>query len=114
MIAKDIIFSDGFSKLSAEARLFYLYLCVDTDDWGFVSAPMGVARICGLGTRVTNRVLEELDNAGYIFRINDVICIRHFNKHNSNLRKDRRKDTLYSAEKSVLKEDENQIYQLKK
>lgn len=54
--------SDEFLKLSQQAQLFFLYLCIYADKEGRVRNPKALAR----GLSIPEQTIDELKNQGYI------------------------------------------------
>ena len=101
MFDKDLLQADSFVDMDIEARLLYVYLCLNADDDGFVASPKGVARLAGLPPAS----IEKLAQGGFIKQFESgVIVIREWWLHNY-LKNDRYKPTLHSKEKELLSFD---------
>ena len=104
----EIVDTDLFLEMPQSTQNLYFHLGMRADDDGFVSNPKKIVRTIGaneddLKILVTKKFIIPFETG--------VIVIRHW-KINNYLRKDRYIETIYKKEKSLLKEDENGIYNL--
>lgn len=105
MFTNAITDSDLFLEMSLSAQALYFHLGLHADDDGFVSSPKRIARSVGCN----EDDLKLLVAKGFVICFDSgIVVITHWNLHNS-IRKDRRKDTFFKTEKSLLSL-ENGIY----
>lgn len=98
MFSRDIMQSDSFVELSAEARLLYVYLNLNADDDGFVENPKGVARlsVCDYTS------IEELKTSNFVIECRaGLFVVVHWMLHNY-IQSDRKHETRFTKEKSCL------------
>ena len=108
MFAKTIVTSDAFLDMPATARCLYFTLCMFADDDGFVNNPRSVMRQCGahdddMKILIAKKFVLIFDSG--------VIVIKHWRIHNY-IRGDRKHETKYREELSMLKVDEDGNYSL--
>lgn len=105
MFTNTITDSDLFLEMSLSAQALYFHLGLHADDEGFVSSPKRIVRATGCN----EDDLKLLIAKGFVICFDSgIIVITHWNLHN-NIRKDRKKITLYEAEKALLSLD-NGVY----
>lgn len=98
MFTNTITDSDLFLEMSLSAQALYFHLGLHADDDGFVSSPKRIARSIGCN----EDDLKLLIAKGFVICFDSgIIVITHWNLHNS-IRKDRKKDTFFKAEKALL------------
>ena len=98
MFTNAITDSDKFLEMSLSAQALYFHLGLHADDDGFVSSPKRIARSIGCN----EDDLKLLIAKGFVICFDSgIIVITHWNLHNS-IRKDRKKDTFFKAEKALL------------
>ncbi len=98
MFTNTITDSDLFLEMSLSAQALYFHLGLHADDEGFVSSPKRIVRATGCN----EDDLKLLIAKGFVICFDSgIIVITHWNLHN-NIRKDRKKDTFFKAEKALL------------
>lgn len=108
MFSMDIIDTDMFLEMPATAQLLYFHLSMRADDDGFVSAPKRILRLTG----ASEGDLKTLFDKDFVIPFQTGICvIKHWKIHNY-IQKDRYRETIYTQEKDMLKEDTNGVYEL--
>lgn len=109
MFSKTVTESDDFYfDISVEAQAFYLHLCMNADDDGFVNTYRKILKMLNLSTDV----LQELIDARFVIYFESgVIAIKHW-KINNYIQKDRYKETVHKTEKSTLFLKKNGAYTL--
>ena len=106
MFSMDVIDTDVFIEMLRDSRLLYYELCMRADDDGFVSSPKKILKIVGC----SEEDLKLLIDKNFVIPFSSgVVAIRHWKVHNY-IQKDRYKETIYTIEKSLLKQGENGIY----
>ena len=94
--------------MSLSAQALYFHLGLHADDDGFVSSPKRIARSIGCNEDDIKLLIAK----GFVICFeNGIIVITHWNLHNS-IRKDRKKDTLFKAEKALLSLDDGTYSEL--
>lgn len=106
MFAKTIVNSDAFTDMPLSAQALYLHIAIEADDWGFVNNPKAIRRSVGaseddLRLLVAKRFLIAFDSG--------VVAVKHWLVNNY-IQADRRHQTKYQAELSMLFVDENKSY----
>lgn len=109
MFAKTIIDSDAFLDMPLSAQALYFHLSMRADDDGFINNPKKIQRMIGssdddLKLLVLKRFIIPFESG--------IVVIKHWKIHNY-IRGDRKKDTVYPEEMSLLCEKENGAYSLK-
>ncbi len=108
MFSKEITTSDLFVDMPASTQLLYFHLGMEADDEGFI----GNARMLGRAYGASNDDLKLLQAKGFIIVFESgVTVVKDWNLNNQ-IRKDRLKQTIYQAEKSLLTLDNTGVYQL--
>lgn len=98
MFTSTITDSDLFLEMSLSAQALYFHLGLHADDEGFVSSPKRIVRATGCN----EDDLKLLIAKGFVICFDSgIIVITHWHLHN-NIRKDRKKNTLFEAEKALL------------
>lgn len=106
MFSKDIVTTDKFVEMPTTAKLLYFDLGIRADDDGFVGSPRQVMNI----SRASEDDIKVLISKGFVIPFESgVIVITHWNISNQ-MRKDRRKETIYIEEKNTLFLDESGCY----
>lgn len=106
MFAKSIIDSDTFIDMPTSSRLLYFDLSMRADDDGFVNSPKKIMKMTG----ASQDDLKMLIVKSFIIPFESgVVVIKHWKIHNY-IQKDRYKETMYTEEKSLLYEKENNEY----
>ena len=106
MFSKDIVITDKFITMPATSRCLYFELAMQADDDGFVSNPKIILRMLGFN----EADLKILIINEYVIPFESgVVVITHWKQHN-NIPKDRYTHTIYTKEKSLLKEGKNKEY----
>lgn len=79
LLSKSLIFGTEMSKMSTKARLLYIAIVMDADDWGVVDVD-GPLRYAD----ATLSELNELVDAGFIFntRLPNFCLVRHWFSQN--------------------------------
>ena len=108
MFAKTIIDSDAFLDMPLSTQALYFHLSMRADDDGFINNPKKIQRMIGcaeddLRVLITKRFILPFDSG--------VVVIKHWKIHNY-IRGDRKKDTMYPEEMSLLVEKKNGAYSL--
>lgn len=106
MFARQIIDSDAFLDLPLSTQALYFHLAMRADDDGFVNNPRKIQRMINASDDdckllVAKRFILTFDSG--------IIVIKHWRIHNY-IRGDRKKDTAYPEEMSLLVEKENGSY----
>ena len=109
MFAKTIIDSDAFIDMPLSTQALYFHLSMRADDDGFINNPKKIQRMIGasdddLKMLVAKRFIIPFESG--------IVVIKHWRIHNY-IRGDRKKDTVYPEEMSMLVEKENGAYSLK-
>ncbi|MGN1432347.1 MAG: phage replication initiation protein [Ruminococcus sp.] len=105
MFTNAVTDSDLFLEMPLSAQALYFHLGLHADDDGFVSSPKRIARSVGCNEDDIKLLVAK----GFVLCFDSgIIVITHWNLHNS-IRKDRKKDTFFKTEKSLLSL-ENGIY----
>ena len=108
MFSKEITTSDLFVDMPASTQLLYFHLGMEADDEGFI----GNARMLSRAYGASNDDLKLLQAKGFIIVFESgVTVVKDWNLNNQ-IRKDRLKQTIYQAEKSLLTIDNTGVYQL--
>lgn len=98
MFTNDITDSDLFIEMPLSAQALYFHLGLHADDEGFLSSPKRILRAVGCN----EDDLKLLIAKGFVICFDSgIIVITHWNLHN-NIRKDRKKHTLFGNEKALL------------
>ncbi len=106
MFSKTIIDSDMFLDMPLSAQCLYFHLAMRADDDGFINSTSRVQRLIGS----SNDDFKLLIAKQFIIPFeNGVVVIKHWKIHNY-IQKDRYKETIYLAEKSMLNQDESGVY----
>ena len=108
MFAKTIIDSDAFLDMPSSTQSLYFHLGMRADDEGFINNVRKIQRVVGasdddLKLLIAKRFVIPFETG--------IIVIKHWKLHNY-IRKDRMKETVYTAEKALLSEKENGTYSL--
>lgn len=108
MFAKTIIDSDAFIDMPITARLLYYDLGMRADDDGFVNSPKKIMRMVGasqddLAILISKKFIIPFETG--------VVVIKHWRIHNY-IRQDRKHETKYEQEMSMLAIKENGAYTL--
>lgn len=108
MFAKTIIDSDAFIDMPVTARLLYYDLGMRADDDGFVNSPKKIMRMVGasqddLAILISKKFIIPFETG--------VVVIKHWRIHNY-IRQDRKHETKYEQEMSMLTIKENGAYTL--
>lgn len=107
MFSKDVTNSDEFLDMPLSSQALYFHLGINADDDGFVQ-PRGILRL----VQAKDDDLKVLKAKGFIIEFEQsVIVITHW-KVNNQIRKDRKKDTIYQEHLSNLGINNVDIYQL--
>jgi hypothetical protein len=108
MFAKTIIDSDAFLDMPLSAQSLYFHLSMRGDDDGFINNPKKIQRMIG----ASDDDLKVLIAKKFIIPFESgIVVIKHWKIHNY-IRGDRKKDTVYPEEMSMLIEKENGAYSL--
>lgn len=108
MFSNAVIDSDVFLDMPSTSQSLYFLMALQADDEGFVANPKKITRMIG----ASEDDLQTLGDSGFIIRFaSGIICIRHWKVHNS-IRGDRFKATMCRAERALVAEDENDVYNL--
>jgi hypothetical protein len=109
MFAKTIIDSDAFLDMPLSTQALYFHLSMRGDDDGFINNPKKIQRMIG----ASDDDLKVLIMKRFIIPFESgIVVIKHWKIHNY-IRGDRKKDTVYPEEMSLLVEKDNGAYSLK-
>ena len=108
MFAKTIIDSDAFLDMPLSTQALYFHLSMRADDDGFINNPKKIQRTIGaadddLKMLIAKRFIIPFESG--------IVVIKHWKIHNY-IRGDRKKETVYPKEMSMLIEKENGAYSL--
>lgn len=105
MFSQSIVESDAFLDMPMSSQALYFHLCMEADDYGFVS-PKRVMRMIGASADD----LKILIAKRYVLVFESgVAVIKHWHNHNT-VRKDRSKETSYQLEFKTLTYNEFGAY----
>jgi len=108
MFAKTIIDSDAFLEMPQSTQLLYFHLSMRADDDGFINKPRAIMRIIGC----KDDDLSILAAKKFIIPFESgIVVIKHWKIHNY-IQNDRKQDTKYQEELSMLELDGNKAYRL--
>lgn len=111
MFSQNIIESDAFTDMPAEAQMLYVHLSMNADDDGFCDKPRQIMRQCG----ASNDSMKLLVAKKFVltFEKNDgfIVVIKHW-RMNNYIRKDTYRETKYKEFMRELYYDENQSYSM--
>ena len=108
MFSKEIVKSDTFLDMPAEAQVLYFHLGMEADDEGFLNRPKSVMRSCSC----SEDSLKLLIAKKFILAFESgVVVITHW-RINNTLRKDRLNATKCTAERALVDLDESGKYQM--
>lgn len=108
MFAKTIIDSDAFLDMPLSAQALYFHLSMRADDDGFVNNPRKVQRLIN----ASDDDLRLLIAKSFLIPFETgIVVIKHWKIHNY-IRGDRKHDTKYQEEMSMLSVKENGAYTL--
>lgn len=98
MFAKCVIDTDAFCTLPLSARALYFHLSLVADDDGFIDSTMRTLRSVG----ASEQDLLDLVNARFMIPFDSgIYLVRHWFLNNE-IKADRRKDTIYTKEQSMV------------
>ena len=108
MFAKTIIDSDAFMDMPLSSQALYFHLSMRGDDDGFINNPKKIQRMIGASdddfkVLVAKRFIIPFDSG--------IVVVKHWKIHNY-IRGDRKKETVYPEEMSLLTTKENGAYSL--
>ena len=107
MFNKQIMLSDSFLDMSADARALYVTLNMCADDDGLVNNTKSLVRMCG----ASKENLEELQANDFIHIFENGVCvIVHWKIHNT-IKNDRYKPSILD-EKDRLFVNEKKVYEI--
>ncbi len=110
MFSLSVIDTDQFNDMPLSARLLYYELGLRADDDGFIASPKKIIKMIGCSEDDLKALIEE----GFVICFESgIIAITHWHLHNK-IRKNRKKDTIYSEEKQYLTLNGNGVYVLSK
>ncbi len=106
-ISVDIIESEDYAELSHSAQSLYIELMFRSDDYGAISN----VRIAMMWTETTNSELDELEEKGFLLKVDNVYIITHWNIHNR-IPPSKQNESLYQKQldKLILTDDKVYIY----
>ncbi|MBR5112506.1 MAG: hypothetical protein IK097_03670 [Clostridia bacterium] len=108
MFSKQVLLSDAFLDMSAEARALYVTLNMCADDDGLVNNTKSLMRVSG----ASKEHLEELESNNFIHVFESGVCvIMHWKVHNT-IKNDRYVPSLLD-EKNGLSENEKKVYEIR-
>lgn len=107
MFNKQIMLSDSFLDMSADARSLYVTLNMCADDDGLVNNTKSLVRMCG----ASKDDLDELQANDFIHIFENGVCvIIHWKIHNT-IKNDRYKPSILD-EKDKLFVNEKKVYEI--
>lgn len=106
MFNTDITDADRFLDLPPTTQNLYFHLGMHGDDDGFVSAPKRTMRSIGS----SESDMENLISAGFVYKFESGVVVIIDWHINNNLRNDRYKPTIHTAEKSSVYLDDSKRY----
>lgn len=106
MFARDVIGSDAFADLGFEAQALFVHLCMEADDYGFVSAPKKLVRSIGSSAKA----LSELEQRGFTHSFGSGVLVILSWWQNNTITESRRKATIHTAELALLEVAESGLY----
>ncbi len=109
MFAKNVIDSDLFLDMPLSTQALYFHLAMRADDDGFVNNPKKIVRMIGADNDSLRILIEK---AFLIPFETGIVVIKHWKVHNY-IQSDRKKPTIYKAEKALLCEDDNKCYNIR-
>lgn len=108
MFNKLVVNSDEFLEMPDSSQNLYFHLSMQADDDGFVDNWKSIMRMTGK----KEDDMKILISKSFIIPFDTgVIVIRHW-RLNNYIQKDRYKETIHIAEKQLLTEDTNNVYNL--
>lgn len=108
MFAKTIIDSDAFLDMPVSSQALYFHLSMRADDDGFINNPKKIQKIIG----ASEDDLKLLIAKNFIIPFESgIVVIKHWRIHNY-IRNDRKHDTKYEEELSLLDVKKNGAYTL--
>lgn len=108
MFALSVVESDTFVDMPTSAQALYFHLGMHGDDDGFVDSPKKIMRSVGCNADDLKLLIAK----GFIIPFDTgVIVITHW-KINNTLRNDRYHETIYTAEKALLTDDNSGRFKL--
>lgn len=108
MFAKTIIDSDAFLDMPLSTQSLYFHLSMRGDDDGFINNPKKIQRMIG----ASDDDLKLLIAKNFIIPFESgIVVIKHWKIHNY-IRGDRKKETVYPDEMSLLETKGNGAYTL--
>ena len=108
MFSLDVVDTDAFLDMPCSARLLYYDLGMRADDDGFLSDAKKILRFTGASRDDLNVLIAR----GFVLAFDTgVIVIRHWGMNNQ-IRRDRYKPTLCSAERAQISTDKSGVYSL--
>ena len=108
MFSKKIIDTDWFMDMPASTQNLYFHLSMRADDDGFVASPKRIIKLIG----ASDDDYKVLIAKKFIIPFDSGICVIKDWRINNYLRNDRYTETIYKQEKSLLKLNENNEYEL--
>ena len=106
MFSKTIIDSDAFLEMPLSTQALYFHLSMRADDDGFVNNPKKIQRMIG----ASEDDLKLLIAKSFLITFDTgIVVIKHWRIHNY-IRADRKHDTKYTEELSMLNVKENGAY----
>ncbi len=106
MFTQKIIDSDAFLDMPLSSQSLYFHLNMRADDEGFINNPKKISRMIGSSEDDMKLLLAKNFIIGFD---SGVIVIKHWKMHNA-IRADRIKNSQYTEEKALLRENENKSY----
>lgn len=106
-ISPNVVENVAFKQMSLGARLLYIHMCLNADNYGFVSDCEGIAN----ANRIKNfkKVIGELLEKNYIIEFkNSLFLIKHWFFHNTIVKE--KYSTVHSEELAKLYIKENGAY----
>ena len=106
MFSKSIVNSDAFLDMPLSTQALYFHLSMEADDEGFVGNPKRVQRIIGASDDDMRILLAKR----YLLSFESgIVVVKHWYINNY-IQSDRRKETTYIEEKSMLQMDSKKAY----
>ena len=109
MFSKSLIERDCFTELPLSAQALYFHLGLRMDDDGFCDRLKNTLKMIG----ASEDDLACLISAGFLYKFSSGVVVDLYWPTNNNIRKDRYKPTIHTAERDMLEVTKEGIYVLK-
>lgn len=98
MFSKDVLYSEAFLDLPKSAQTLYFYLCIEADDYGFLSGTKRILRM----VQASDEDLGELQECGLVIIFKSGVLVIRDWRINNYVQPDRRTETRYITERSMI------------